>query len=101
MINCPHCAEKTISRTKLVLQYFSVPFIIVSCERCNALVNIPHQKNPIMDILLYISWCAALILSMFISFNWFGNFWLGVLFIIVLGVLRAYLKTREHIEYIR
>ena len=54
-----------------------------------------------MDVLLYISWCTALLLSIFLSFNWFGNFWIGALAITALGIGRAYLKTREHLEYIR
>jgi len=101
MINCPNCSESTISRLKLVLQYFSVPLAVASCSKCDAVVFIAPSNNLTMGILLYVSWCAALIMAMFVSFNIVGSMWAGAFLVAILYVGRAYLKSGNDLEYVR
>lgn len=54
-----------------------------------------------MDVLLYISWCAALIMAMFVSFNFVGSMWAGAAEIAILYVGRVYLKSGKGLKYLR
>jgi len=54
-----------------------------------------------MGILLYVSWCAALIMAMFVSFNIVGSMWAGAFLVAILYVGRAYLKSGNDLEYVR
>tara|TARA_R110002049_G_C9077209_1_gene555338 strand:+ start:584 stop:883 length:300 start_codon:yes stop_codon:yes gene_type:complete len=93
MKECPLCKHQSISRTKLILQELSIPFVKAICENCNSHIGVKtdHFFTDIwVEIVFFIFIIASISLVL--------NTWLGLVIFVVWSSVRVYIKTNGKLE---